>query len=352
MYKWLSSLLKNYCATNVQFCSRLASWPARDIFQQTASLFMLALSVTALSADQTRYGFGRIASSEEIKGWDIDVRPDGKGLPKGSGSVAQGQKIYDQQCASCHGSFGEDNQYLQIAGGIGSLASDAPIRTTGSKLNYATTLWDYINRAMPFTHPQTLSADQVYALTAYVLHLNDILPSHASLDAKSILQVQLPNRAGFATEHGFKTKYGRPDVQSRACMRNCATAVHITSVIPDYARDAHGELAEQTRPLGPLRGVRIGAGAGQTPTTQASTRPEHKYACLACHGIDKKIVGPAMQDIAARYRGDAQAINKLIERIKNGGVGNWGQVPMPPQPQISDTELKMLAEWIAGGARP
>ena len=100
-----------------------------------------------------KYGFGQPATPAQIAGWDIDVRPDGKGLPAGRGSVAAGQRIYDAKCAGCHGTFGESNSYLQIAGGVGSLASDQPVRTTGSKLNYATTLWDYINRAMPFEAP-------------------------------------------------------------------------------------------------------------------------------------------------------------------------------------------------------
>src|SRR5438105_2329725 len=128
-----------------------------------------------------RYGIGKPATAQEIAGWDIDVRPDGVGLPTGQGSVQQGQKIYDAKCANCHGTFGESNDYIAIAGGVGSLAGDQPVRTVGSKLNYATTLWDYINRAMPFDRPKSLSADDVYALAAYVLDLSDILPAHATL---------------------------------------------------------------------------------------------------------------------------------------------------------------------------
>ena len=123
-----------------------------------AALFLAALPLVAAAAP-LHYGFGQPATAQEIAGWDIDVRPDGKGLPKGRGSVAEGQAIYDEKCASCHGTFGESNSYLQLAGGVGSLATDQPTRTTGSKLNYATTLWDYINRATPFNAPQTLTPD-------------------------------------------------------------------------------------------------------------------------------------------------------------------------------------------------
>src|SRR6187431_3343036 len=145
-----------------------------------AAVASLAHADTAL-----RYGFGTPATAVEISGWDIDVRPDGTGLPEGHGSVAEGQAIYDAKCASCHGTFGESNDYMAIAGGVGTLASDQPQRTLGSKLNHATTLFDYIRRAMPFNAPQSLTGDEVYALTAYVLNLNDIVPPDATLTAIS-----------------------------------------------------------------------------------------------------------------------------------------------------------------------
>ena len=146
---------------------------------------------------ERHFGFGTAATADEIAGWDIDVRADGTGLPEGHGSVEQGQLVYDAKCAACHGTFGESNSYLQIAGGVGTLGSDQPIRTTGSKLNYAPTLWDYIRRAMPLAAPQTLSHDEVYALTAYVLYLNDIVPSGTVLDRVTLPKVRMPNRDGF-----------------------------------------------------------------------------------------------------------------------------------------------------------
>src|SRR6266542_3237538 len=146
---------------------------------------IFAAACCAAAQARAPFGFGKPVSAQEIAGWDIDVRPDGKGLPRGKGSVAQGQELYDAKCASCHGTFGESNQYLALAGGVGTLASDQPVRTTGSKLNYATTLFDYIRRAMPFANPQSLAPDEVYALTAYVLNLNDILSADATLTATS-----------------------------------------------------------------------------------------------------------------------------------------------------------------------
>ena len=123
------------------------------------------------------------------------------------------------------------------------------MRTTGSKLNYATTLFDYIRRAMPFNAPKTLTNDEVYALTAYVLNLSDILPDGAVLDRSSIVAVKMPNRDGFTTQHGMMRVDGRPDTHATACMSRCAETVRLSSEIPEYARDSHGDLAQQTRRL-------------------------------------------------------------------------------------------------------
>ena len=130
---------------------------------------------------------------------------------------------------------------------VGTLAGHQPVRTVGSKLNYATTLWDYINRAMPFDRPKSLSADDVYALTAYVLNLSDILPADATLDQASLPKVVMPNRSGFTTAHGFMRKDGKPDVENLACMHDCPVQAHVASQIPDYARDSHGDVARQSR---------------------------------------------------------------------------------------------------------
>jgi mono/diheme cytochrome c family protein len=234
---------------------------------RTAGRILVLLCVSAslcagISAAPLQYGFGKPASPKEIAGWDIDVRPDGTGLPRGRGSVADGRGIYDAKCASCHGTFGESNSHLQIAGGVGTLGTDQPVRSTGSKLNYATTLWDYINRAMPFDAAQTLAPDEVYALTAYVLNLNDILPADAVLDQDSLPKVKLPNRDGFTTDHGFMRRDGKPDTRNTACMTNCAAEVRLSSEMPDHARDQHGNIAEQVR--GPRRDgeERTGQGRG------------------------------------------------------------------------------------------
>jgi cytochrome c len=289
-----------------------------------------------------KYGFGQPATAAEIAGWDIDVRPDGTGLPSGRGSVAEGQKIYDVKCASCHGTFGESNSYLQIAGGVGTLRSEQPLRTTGSKLNYATTLWDYINRAMPFEAPKTLAPDEVYALTAYVLNLNDILPADAVLDRDSLPLLKMPNRDGMTIDHGFMRRDGKPDTRNVACMKNCVAEVRVTSELPDYARDQHGNIAEQAPglPLAPTVAV-----------PKSGLQSARAAACTACHGVTEKLVGPSFREIADRYAGNGAAESTLVAKVRAGGGGNWGAVPMPAQTQLQDADARSLVQWILAGAR-
>ena len=158
------------------------------------------------------FGFGEIASAEQIAGWDIDIRPDGQGLPAGSGSVEDGEYLYEEQCAECHGSFGEGvGRFPVLAGGEGSLSDDRPTKTVGSYWPYTSTLFDYIYRAMPFTQPESLSADETYALTAYVLYLNDLVDDDLVLDQNNLASIRLPNEASFVPDP-------RPDVFNTRCM--------------------------------------------------------------------------------------------------------------------------------------
>ena len=174
-----------------------------------AGLGLLAL--VARPAGAQVYGLGQAATPSAIAAWNIDVGPDGAGLPKGSGSVVAGQAVYAAQCAACHGARGEGKPADALVGGRGTLASDKPIKTIGSFWPYATTVYDFINRAMPYNAPQSLRPDEVYAVTAYLLHLNGILPADAVLDAASLPRVRMPNRDGFVADR-------RPDTSSAACV--------------------------------------------------------------------------------------------------------------------------------------
>ncbi len=181
---------------------------------------LLAASVAAMISVQAaqsaeRFNLGRTVTPQELAGWDIDVRHDGQGLPPGRGSVSEGQQIYVQRCAACHGAAGEGKPMDRLAGGRGSLGSANPVRTVGSYWPYATTLFDYVRRAMPFDAPQSLTPDEVYAVSAYVLYLNQIVASDAVLDANNLSKVLMPNRDGFSSPDP------RPDVHGERCTQNC-----------------------------------------------------------------------------------------------------------------------------------
>jgi mono/diheme cytochrome c family protein len=151
------------------------------------------------------YGLGQPATEKQITGWDIDVAPDGRGLPPRSGTPAQGEHLYAQACASCHGAAGQGGVGDRLVGGRGTLATARPVKTVGSYWPYATTLFDYIRRAMPLTAPESLTNDQVYALAAYILYLNGIIGRDAVIDARTLPQVRMPNRGRFTGDP-------RPDV--------------------------------------------------------------------------------------------------------------------------------------------
>ncbi len=160
------------------------------------TLCVMALVIAPATAQQ-RYGLGQPLSAREIAGWNIDVKADGTGLPAGRGTSAEGAVLYAHECASCHGAAGGGKPANRLVGGIGTLASAHPVKTVGSYWPYATTLFDYIRRAMPREAPQSLKDDEVYALTAYILLLNGIIPADAEMNASTLPEVEMPNRNGF-----------------------------------------------------------------------------------------------------------------------------------------------------------
>jgi len=160
-------------------------------------LSVMALACPASAGAQQSYGLGQPLTKAEIAGWDIDVKPDGSGLPPGSGSAARGAAIYTAKCLACHGVKGEGGLANKLAGGLGTLATPGAQKTIGSYWPYATTPFDYIRRAMPHNAPQSLSTDEVYSLTAYILYLNGIVGENDVMNARTLPKVNMPNRAGF-----------------------------------------------------------------------------------------------------------------------------------------------------------
>jgi mono/diheme cytochrome c family protein len=175
-------------------------------FDRVALAVCAAMAAVPASAEPRHYPFGRAPTAAEIAAENIDVRADGQGLPPGQGSVAQGREVFAQTCALCHGDKGQGLLSDRLVGGFGTLQDRNPVRTVGSYWPYATTLFDYVRRAMPFNAPESLTDDQVYAVSAYVLSMNGILPDDAVLNAANLPKIAMPNRNGFVSPDP------RPDV--------------------------------------------------------------------------------------------------------------------------------------------
>ncbi len=191
------------------------------------------------------YGIGHVATPEQMAGWDIDVRPDGQGAPPGYGSVKDGEKVYMEKCAACHGEFGESaGRWPQIAQGKGTLASHDPVKTVGSYFPYLSTVVDYIRRAMPFGDAESLTNDELYAVVAYVLNLNDIVDDNFVLSKETWAQVKMPNSGGFFDDDREKSE--KIFWNSNPCMKDCRGPVAITGralsidVTPDEKTQKRG----------------------------------------------------------------------------------------------------------------
>ncbi|MCZ8186976.1 MAG: cytochrome c [Beijerinckiaceae bacterium] len=188
------------------------------------ALFAALLATPALAG---KTGLGREALPEEVAAWDIDVRPDGAGLPPGKGSVRDGEQLYLQQCASCHGEFGEGaGRWPVLVGGQGSLKSEGPEKTIGSFWPYASTTFDYIKRAMPYGNARSLSDDDVYAITAFLLNQNGVVKDDFVLTKENFSKVRLPNEQAFFDDDREKAE--RHFWQKDPCMKNCKPDAKVT----------------------------------------------------------------------------------------------------------------------------
>ena len=164
------------------------------------SLLCVAAPLAAAALSAQTYGVGREATPEEVAAWDVTIGPEGRELPEGSGNATDGAQVYEVRCKECHGDQGVGGDQVAVVGEPGQLRQVPPVKTVGSYWPYATTLFDYTRRAMPFEEPGTLSADQVYAVTAYILHLNGIVGEEHVLDRKTLPEVVMPNRDGFVRD--------------------------------------------------------------------------------------------------------------------------------------------------------
>jgi len=223
----------------------MSRWASLAFF--VALLFAFNASARAQTKIDTprNYGIGRVATPEQVAGWDIDIRPDGQGAPSGRGSVKDGEKVYMDKCAACHGEFGESaGRWPQLAQGKGTLASHDPVKTVGSYFPYLSSVFDYIRRAMPFGDSESLTNDELYAVTAYVLNLNDIVDDKFVLSKEIWGKVKMPNQGGFFDDDREKTEKGFWN--PKPCMKDCLGPVKITGhaqaidVTPDEKTQKRG----------------------------------------------------------------------------------------------------------------
>ena len=295
----------------------------------------------AFGANAASMGIGAPASEAEISGWDIDIRPDGMGLPVGAGTAEQGEPLYEAKCAACHGSFGEGaGRWPVLAGGEGSLAEERPEKTVGSYWPYASTLWDYIHRAMPYPQPQSLSDDEVYKITAYVLYLNDIVDYDFELNQDSFKDVVMPNQDSFYVDD-------RPDVVNTRCFENCADPEAMTIVGTIGGLSPTGHFKEDS-------GVSASHYADEPEAveskavalSEAAERGKGSYDqyCAACHGAG--IAGaPKVGDVAGWSGRISQGMATLVEHAINGYQGDAGY--MPPKGGFTNLADDVVADAVS-----
>ena len=284
---------------------------------------------------------GRPATPDEIAAWDIDIRPDGAGLPEGSGDVATGEVIYSETCAVCHGVFGEGvGRWPVLMGGFNTLDGSRPVKTIGSYWPYVSTVWDYVHRAMPFTNPQSLTDSGVYAVTAYLLYLNDLVDEDFVLSHDNLAEVHLPNEDGFYFDDRAETEV--PAFSKDLCMDDCKTAVEITmraavlDVTPDdaaaraaredgagVATDGDGNPVEAAGGIEPDGiGGTLGMAAADPALVAAGERVFRQ--CRSCHevGADaRNRVGPHLVDVVGRPAGAVEEFQYSPAMESAGAAG-------------------------------
>ncbi|WP_273522236.1 c-type cytochrome [Rhodosalinus sediminis] len=257
------------------------------------------------------YGLGREALPQEIAAWDVNVMPDGRGLPEGSGSVRDGEMLFSQNCAVCHGEFAEGvGNWPPLAGGDGTLADEDPVKTVGSYWPYLSTVWDYVHRSMPYGAAQTLTDDEVYAITAYILYSNFLVESDFVLSDENFTEVEMPNADGFIVDDRPETEYVK--WRTEPCMENCKDEVEITmratilDVTPEDEAEAETTEQAAAEPVEAAAPADEGGDGMQIDMALAEEGEGVFRQCKACHMVGEGAqnrVGPQLNDLIGRPMG-------------------------------------------------
>lgn len=308
----------------------------------------LGLSVPAAPAFADKLGLGRAALPEEIAAWDVTVLPDGTGLPEGSGDVATGDEVFAEKCATCHGDFAEGiDNWPVLAGGEGSLQDRRPVKTVGSYWPHLSTVWDYVHRSMPFGAAQTVTADEAYAIAAFLLYSNGIVEDDFVLSKDNFASIVMPNADGFYPDDRAETEY--PKFSGEPCMTDCAAEVKITKravtlnvtptdpdgrpagTLPDLhlaaAADAAGEGADAAVPAQETAPETAAPAEADPALVEAGARVFRK--CAACHKIGedaKNATGPELNGLIGRAAGSVEGF-KYSKAMAEAGTGGlvWSE---------------------------
>lgn len=279
----------------------------------------LAVALLPAPALADKLGLGRPALPEEVAAWDVTVLPDGTGLREGSGDVLTGEEVFLEKCASCHGEFAEGiDNWPVLAGGDGTLTDRRPVKTVGSYWPHLSTVWDYVHRSMPFGSAQTLSTDEVYAITAFILYSNGVVEDDFELSPETFAQVVLPNAGGFYPDDRPQVEY--PLFSQPACMADCRPAPKVTSRAVDLnvtPEDPDGRpagtipalMASASSEAAPAAAPGAGGAAGGADAELIAEGEAVFRRCAACHKIGegaKNGVGPALDGVVGHPAGQVE----------------------------------------------
>ena len=283
------------------------------------------------------FGYGETATAEQIAGWDIDIKPDGSGLPEGEGSVEDGEELFEDKCALCHGSFGEGvKNWPRLSGGEGSLREERPDKTVGSYWAYTSTLWDYIRRAMPYPAPQSLSNDEVYAITAYILNLNDLVDDEFVLNQDNLASVKMNNpKENFIPDD-------RPDTANTRCMENCKdpSKIIVTQLMGVAAAgDTSDKKIDSVDEVVVEKAKTLSENAMKGATT-------YNASCKFCHN-DGVSGSPKFGDSKEWSSRQSKGMDVLYESAISGYEGDAGFMPAKGgNSTLTDDEVKAAVDFI------